>query len=404
MADIRRMHETMQSGVWIPLEMTSTSETRPKITGFASEHDPAKLYSNLLLQYTNRRQDLFGILETETTHENNIKCQWFEDDRQKGYFCKHGDFVSFVAEEKDIINNFSNLRRILDSFKAKYERTDWTLPVTATTATAVAAVVPQREPDEKRLEQLLVETEKEGREKGWTREQRLQKIADTLKGEKTLTIAALLKADKELHEHDVTTYKEKTTLFKFDFLATPHIHPYEATTFFSRAFLFNNVFIVFDALSSALVQDEDVLLFRPHAFLAYKDGATESNYPLLLRGLEPWLQFPEIVSIATWANGTSKKFSTPNFIIHGKPEDLKISSADPKIGKLVEVFQQGPFVTEISEPAKFKVKTLHFLLKYNKEKPIPSTPEELIQYFEQLQLSLEQQKFIIKQLFPFLQV
>jgi|GEM_PF-5832487 len=368
MAEIAAMRETAEHGTWIPLKMRDNS-VPPKIASFAAVHDPALLYAELLRKYTSGQ--LLGVAYSSGN-------QWYSGQGTSGYFCQHDGFVSFVVGTQDLISNQTRLNQILSQFKSNYGK------VFATQQPITAELPPPTEPTAQQLESALAAI------KGLARETALQKITDTLKAQKILTVAALLKADQKLFSNSIETSEKKTF---FGGLVAPHIHQYDASNgLVSRVFCYLNMFIVFDLPFET--KPDTMLLFRPHAYMLDVDGITSDIYKKKGKNII----WPEIQTKITFSDGSSQKyFKTSNFSFHGSNQS---SFTSPEIGKFSDLLKKGPFVSEIISPEKYKKKTLHML--FDTIGQAPDTVEKLLVYLSQL--PLDQQKFIIKQLFPFLAV
>ena len=84
---------------------------------------------------------------------------------------------------------------------------------------------------------------------------------------------------------------------------------------------------------------------------------------------------------------------------HNKESDSDVASSDNLIiDKFKDLLKKGPFISHMTSP--YSVTTLHILL--DDLAKAPETTEDLLTYLSLL--PLDQQKFIIKQLFPFLTV
>lgn len=374
MADIATMRETTMRRTWVPATMTDGSAL-PKIASFAKAHDPALLFANLLQQFQLNR--LAGLERALNGYD------WYQGQGTSGYFCRYGNLACFVQGARDMINNQMKMDKTLALFKEKYERTN-----------------SPSEPTSEELKKLCEEVEKR---RLTSSEESLQEIARTLKERNKLTIAALLQADQDLHGCVTTSCQERIRLFRYSLPAAPHVHTYAPLFVDSQVFVFGGVFMVFDQFVEN--ESKGPLLFRPHAFLAYKDELGETKYTSsanLRTDKTPWVQWPEITSTVTWADGESRGFRIANFCIHGSAPDVAISCQEPLLGDLNALLGRGPFVTEITAPDKYTAKTLHFLL--TERNVLPTTSDKLLEYFRSLELSFEQQGFIIRQLFPFLKV
>lgn len=347
MADITAMHETEISGTWIPEKMTDNS-TPPKIASFANSHDPALLYAELLRKYTSN-PSLLGL----TLNPNS---QWYATEITSGYFCQHDGFVSFVPGEKELINNRKKLTETLASFKDKYQRTDWKLPSVSSTIT----------PAQKRA---------------------LQDVINANKTSKNLLTSVLIENKKQGHAVEIyNTYCP--ILYHGIFQAAPHVHPYHLNEDGT-----SRIFKAGDAFINCLnYKNDSVLLYRPHAYLGSMAQLTADSYTS-----HPWVEWKVWANILYTDNKHDQSLKNYNAIIHEAAPALA-SPDNMQIGTFSELITKGPFVSHMTEP--YDVKTLHILV--DDPDKIPDTTEKLLTYLSNL--PIVQQKFIIKQLFPFLTV
>ncbi len=381
MAHIKKMQRVQDIpylDVWIPLQ-TTDNLTLTTISGYALTHDMALQSAELLRRYI--KGELLGITDDSTTG-----YRWFQNSTTSGYFCEHDGLVSFVQSTQKNKDRLT-LNRTLTSFRDKYKCIkQWEDPKTTGIQT------------EATLDELRALIANAGLNFA-NREKMLQDLANQLQVSNKLTIRALLQADLELDwlKRRITKYEELCSLYDFVVPAVPHTHCYHPNVLFphdSRAFLYNGVYLVFDKHSPP----NGPVLFRPHAWLAYKDGFTENQYNNTTPE-EHCKKWPEITTTVQWFN-REQTYRTDNFILHGL-NPIQISTTSPIIGPQEDLIHNGPFSTEISSPEKYRVKTVHIILSDTQE--IPENQEELLEYFKKLELSLHQQKFLIQLFFPFLQ-
>jgi hypothetical protein len=358
MADIEKMYKTALNDVWIAARMTG-GKTPPRIAAFADTHDPALLYAELLRKYTSG--ELKTGLDTAGLYPR------YQDQKTSGYFCQHDGFVSFVPGTKDLINDQNQLKQTLDSFRKKYQETNWTLPTFPISLTA------QQEID-------------------------LQTVATN---DSKTPLESVLRKAAEFGHHIELDHAKCPILYHGTLSAAPHIHPYNTSMTSNKAFKLDNTFIVFDHLFDIDQPDANpIVLFRPHAYLLRVDGTTPADYQESFASKEKAKSWKAIFSTITWADGSSKKFENDDFSVHEGTQATVASEQLPEVGTLIDLLKKGPFFSEITNPEEYRIKTLHILLNgMPGEVQIPLTAEKLLTYLSQL--PLEQQKFIIRQLFPF---
>ncbi len=356
-ADIAIMRLVNPPDTWAPIAMTDTTPL-PKIAGFSSMHDPARLYAELLRQYisTPSRLGLTSNLPAQ---------QWFSRSEASGYFCRHDGFLSFVPGLQDLANNQQGLQKILDSFKSKYLKIDWTsTPVTEQQKTKLQAVVTAHKNSKKLLESVLQTAEEFG--------------------------------------NNIKPYDTKCPiLYDGIFTAAPHVHRYEPLLQANTRRTFKHTSSgIFIEVAFELVLDSR-MLYRPHAYLVFTQGIT----PEIYKQKNSWIQWDNIQVSVVYADGTGNAldYNGPDnkwhpVCMHDVGGQAVASSNNLAIGKFSDLLAKGPFISHMTAP--YDVKTLHILV--DDMSNISDTEEDLRIYLSQL--PLEQQKFIIKQLFPFLTV
>lgn len=357
MADIAAMHRTAQD-IWIPKSMRDSSQP-PKIAGFAAVHDPALLYAEILRKYASN-PSLIGLTS------NTSLQQWYTGKETSGYFCRHDNFISFVVGEKNLINDQKKLQGILDSFKAKYQSIkNWDVP----------AVMPG----------LVFLKEEQKIE--------MQTVADENKENKNL-LKFLCKVG------GVQSYSTTCPiLYRGKYNAAPYVHPYTNFDVISSVFELkgmSSTFINFEFVlsldkGSNIIQNANpAILYRPHAYL----GATITPADYMQSSADKkWKVEAEV----SFLGGHVIKIEGEAHI-HDQAPNAVASPNNMAIGNLLDLSTGEPFVSRMKIP--YNVTTLHILV--NGDQKIPNTAEQLLNYLSQL--PLDQQKFIIKQLFPFLQL
>lgn len=369
-ADIARMALVRHPDTWIPSQMADTSSP-PKITAFASTHDPALLYAELLRKYTSN----------ELVLVKQVTPVWYEGQGASGYFCQHDGFLSFVAGGQDLTNDQTKLQKTLESFKAKYLATNFTRV---------------------------------------TKEQKdaLQDVVNSNSNSPNLLKATCEKASE--FGLGITLYDTKCPiLYSGSFPAAPHVHPYSFTQF-SHAFKIGKTFIVCQLLFDTKANTN--VLYRPHAYLAYVDNI-EQRYPgkfsFKKDGLwketstsqeNSWIQWYDLEVKVVFANNSEKILTLnddkgtphPLCIHNGEIESTKektaVASSEEHlvIDNFLTLKDRGPFFSHMTRP--YEVTTLHII----SDNEIPDSVEKLLIYFSTL--PLDTQKFILRRLFPFLTI
>lgn len=355
MADITEMHQTAMQDVWIPKSM-SDKNVPPRISSFAAAHEPALLYAELLRKYT--------LGELMASAVSSVGPQWYENKEKaiSGYFCQHDNFISFVVGSKNLIDNQTEFQRILDSFKAKHQKTDWDL----------------RAP-------VITEAQKYA----------LQTVFDKNKSEKNLL--KLVCEEAERQNLGIAPYTTKCSILYDGILeAVPQVYRYHPLMDSRKQDIFRRSFttssgVFIDCEFETILGEDPPILYRPHAYLGSKITAQE----YASTGSRKIWQ----VSADIWfANGPVLHILDQSAHIHNKAPDAVASPDNMQIGTFSDLLKKGPFISQMTTP--YNVTTLHIL--FDTMAHLPDTTEKLLAYFSQL--PLDQQKFIIKQLFPFLRV
>lgn len=184
-------------------------------------------------------------------------------------------------------------------------------------------------------------------------------------------------------------------LYNGQLVAAPHVHQYDPLMEVDCRQIFKHTFsgIFIDVEFETALVGEPVILYRPHAYLGFKGQITPESY----QASKSWVEWNVVKADVLFDDSTQKQLEG-NVIIHGLKPHAVASPDNLKIGKFSDLLKKGPFISHMTIP--YDVKTLHILVADIND--IPKDGRALLTYLSQL--PLEQQKFIIKQLFPFLTV